>query len=114
MIIEGGSQNASRMAGHYAYPAPRYNPTGIEAIAPIRGRSVAAGTPVPGAPSTVDRLEAQNRLEARRNVAGAYQRSRPEVDTTPLNLYQDPGSARAGGRNTAPPVVTGMNLDLMA
>jgi len=36
MRIEGGSQNASRTPGVYAYPLHRYNPDPVEGIAAIR------------------------------------------------------------------------------
>lgn len=40
MILEGGSQNASRIPGQYAYPVQRYQPGPIEPISSIRSNAL--------------------------------------------------------------------------
>jgi len=39
MIIETGSQNVSRIPGHYAYPVRRYNTSPVNEIPAVRGRN---------------------------------------------------------------------------
>lgn len=40
MILEGGSQNASRMPGQYAYPVQRYQSNPIEPVSSIRANAL--------------------------------------------------------------------------
>jgi len=39
MIIETGSQNASRTPGLYAYPVRRYNTSSVEQVSAVQGRN---------------------------------------------------------------------------
>jgi hypothetical protein len=48
MRIEGGSQNVSRVPGHYAYVAPSYNPGPVEPVERIRARMSQASAPAQG------------------------------------------------------------------
>ncbi len=46
MILEGGSQNASRIPGQYAYPVQRYQSNPIESVSAIRGNALSHRHPV--------------------------------------------------------------------
>jgi len=39
MIIETGSQNASRTPGLYAYPVRRYNQSSVEGVSAVQGKN---------------------------------------------------------------------------
>lgn len=94
MIVEGGSQNVSRIPGQYAYPVQRYQSNPIQPVAAIRANltdSLPSGRPVDLAP---DRLELSDAVRRSREV-------NPRKDLFRPDMYEIRQAERGGSQPAA-------------
>ncbi|MEQ9365205.1 MAG: hypothetical protein RIF32_13235 [Leptospirales bacterium] len=99
MILEGGSQNASRIPGQYAYPVQRYQSNPIESVSAIRGNALSHRHPVHTDYRTAD----TRAFEGAGETSGALQRSRethPRKELFRPDMYEARRPA-ADSRNAA-------------
>ena len=99
MILEGGSQNASRIPGQYAYPVQRYQANPIESVSAIRGNALSHRHPV----NTDYRINDTRGFEGARETDSALQRSRethPRKELFRPDMYEARRPA-ADSRNAA-------------
>ncbi|MCR9143643.1 MAG: hypothetical protein NXI24_15450 [bacterium] len=96
MILEGGSQNASRIPGQYAYPVQRYQSNPIESVSAIRGNGLSHRHPI-----NTDYRTSDSRGPA--ETSSALQRSRetyPRKELFRPDMYEARRPA-ADSRNAA-------------
>ena len=94
MIIETGSQNASRLAGVYAYPSYRYSNQAISAVDRISGNA-----------------DANTAREIGQSAAKSSQPIKMQDLETRLNTPANSYEGRAYGNK---PFATGLTINLMA